>query len=436
MAIVSKYLAVIACSALVLFNNSFAQEKKAIPDPLSLTEALSFSVKSHPVLNQANLDIKSAINSRNELENDHDINAYLEGRLRYIEPASIVTEQNNDDHRVGLIISKTLYDSGRNTADIDAAKLTIESKKVKKQLVLQQRRLDIMQKFFAVILADMNYYRYNEEIATAFISFDRTQDRLKLGQASDIDVLEKEVAYHEIRYLRIKSQNDQRKARAELAVAMGRPSELVTTVTKPSLKDIDIKLPDVEYLQKLALSNNYQLKILSKALAAAAQRVEVARNTYGPSVTLEAGSFAYSRERSSYDELQIGLVMRMPLFEGKRTSTEINKAMSKVYEIKNDIELLKTEIETNVLSLWLEFDALKGKLLQMNTQTDFRELYLDRSRAIYELEVKTDLGDAMARVSEAERDLLDTRYAMKLVLTQLEIEVGKRLQEFKKGTVQ
>ena len=31
---------------------------------------------------------------------------------------------------------------------------------------------------------------------------------------------------------------------------------------------------------------------------------------------------------------------------------------------------------------------------------NYRDLYLDRSRALYELEVRTDLGDAMSQISD------------------------------------
>ena len=59
---------------------------------------------------------------------------------------------------------------------------------------------------------------------------------------------------------------------------------------------------------------------------------------------------------------------------------------------------------------------------------DYREIYLDRSRALYELEVKTDLGDAMARVSEAERNYLETQFKIDIVRSKIELEVGKELK--------
>ena len=52
-----------------------------------------------------------------------------------------------------------------------------------------------------------------------------------------------------------------------------------------------------------------------------------------------------------------------------------------------------------MLDIWLELDTLRLRIEEVNALGDYRELYLDRSRALYELEVRTDLGDAMVQTS-------------------------------------
>ena len=53
-----------------------------------------------------------------------------------------------------------------------------------------------------------------------------------------------------------------------------------------------------------------------------------------------------------------------------------------------------------------------------------RDLYLDRSRAIYEMEVKTDLGDAMVRLSEAQLADARNRFARALAWERLKVLTG------------
>lgn len=415
---------------LFIMASCFAAEKplRTIPEPLKLSDALLFSQEAHPSLSTANFNVQSAINFKNQAESQNDTKAFLEGRLRYIEPSAIADNQSNDDHRAGIIVSKTLYDFGLSNANIRSAELGVKTQELNRKRIILERRFEIMKKFFDVILADMNFYRYNEEMATAFIGLDRIRDRLELGQASDIDVMKQDVEYNRVRYLRIKSQNEQRATRAKLAVAMGRPGELATTVSKPVLEKITKKLPEVEILQQRALKNNYQLQALHTHLLSARSNVELARKSDNPTLSLEAGSYAYSRDTKSHDELQVGLVLRVPIFGGNKSDVAIAKALNKVHLIEADIALVKTKIASSILSQWLEFDSLKGKLLQMKALTDYREIYLDRSRALYEMEVKTDLGDAMVRVSEAEREYLQTQYQMMLAIAKLELDVGQELE--------
>ena len=415
----------------------YAKEGQVTPiaDPLTFDVALKFAQKPHPELSIAKLNLKQAVNEKQQVELQTDLTAYLEGRLRYIEPSALALDQSHDDHRAAIVLSKTLYDSGRTERAISAADSNIKAQQINQQRIALQRRLDIMARFFDVILADMNFYRYNEEMATEFVSLDRLKDRLELGQTSDIDVMKQDVEYQKIRYLWLKSQNEQRMTRARLAVAMGRPGELVSTVSKPVLSKIKAKLPAVEILKRYALKNNYRLKALTSQLSAAKAKVELARKSGGATINAEAATYAYSRDLRSHDEFQIGLVLNIPLFSGSKTDIETAKALNKVHIIEADIALAKAQIESSVLSLWLEFDALKGKLQQMQALTDYRELYLDRSRALYELEVKTDLGDAMVRVSEAERDYLKTQYQMMLVISKLELEIGLSLAEISSNKI-
>ena len=46
---------------------------------------------------------------------------------------------------------------------------------------------------------------------------------------------------------------------------------------------------------------------------------------------------------------------------------------------------------------------------------------MDRSRALYELEVKTDLGDAMIQISESQLRDARQRFQMTLLLAQLNL---------------
>jgi len=82
-----------------------------------------------------------------------------------------------------------------------------------------------------------------------------------------------------------------------------------------------------------------------------------------------------------------------------------------------------------VLELWLQLQTLKVQREAAGVGRDYRELYLDRSRALYELEVNADLGDAMVRLTEAELAEVDTEFQTALAWARLDALTGGPVAE-------
>ena len=60
---------------------------------------------------------------------------------------------------------------------------------------------------------------------------------------------------------------------------------------------------------------------------------------------------------------------------------------------------------------------------------NYRDIYLDRSRAEYELEFRTDLGDAMVQFSRARAERLKAIYAYELSYMRLQALVGETFMQ-------
>ncbi len=57
---------------------------------------------------------------------------------------------------------------------------------------------------------------------------------------------------------------------------------------------------------------------------------------------------------------------------------------------------------------------------------DYRELYIDRARALYDLEEAADLGDSMVQQSAAAHFNASTEYSLALAFERLALMVGDR----------
>jgi outer membrane protein TolC len=393
-----------------------------LPDPLTLDFALGQVDIPHPDLQITEAAIKEARAEQLQVESDTGLRSRIIARLRQIGPASYNPDQSHDDNRLGIVFNKKLYDFGRTKSRLDATQKHIESQKIIYEDTRQQRRIEIMQRYFDVVLADLQFYQYNEAMAVAYVELDKRRDRKEVGQLSDVQVLQQEADYQRVRKLRFQSQNQQRLTRARLAYVLGRPGQLPEAVSRPdNLPQLSRTLPEVENLQALAMQNSGLLRALRARIAAAQAELAAARAGNNPVLYGDATANTYSRERAGYDDWRVSLQLEIPLTTGGRVDADAAKQQADIYRMQAELTAAEEQIKQTVLELWLELEGLLIQREQMQAQQDYRELDLDRSRALYELEVKTDLGDSMVRVTEAEFQAMQTDFNIVLAWEKMDV---------------
>ena len=396
-----------------------------LPEPLTLDYALSQVNITHPDLQVGEAAVKAARAEQQLVESDTGIRSRIIGRLRWVEPPSFNPDRTHDDHRLGILVDKKLYDFGRTSSRIQAVQQNIESQQILYEDTRQQRRIEIMQRYFDVLLADMQFYQMNEAMAVAFVELDKRRDRNELGQVSDIQVMEQEAEYQRVRKLRFQSQNQQRLTRARLAYVLGRPGQLPDTISRPeNLPQLLRALPEVEILQAQAMEKSSFLRALRAQIAAGQAQLAAARAGDNPVLYGNAQANAYSKERANYDKWRVGVQLEVPLTTGGRVDADAAKQQAEIYRLQAELTAAEEQIKQTVLELWLELDALLIQREQMQVQQNYRELSLDRSRALYELEVKTNLGDSMVRVTEAERQAMLTDFNIALAWEKMDTLTG------------
>ncbi len=395
-----------------------------LPQPLTLADALSLADAAHPDLarKQAALDLSRA--EQDAATSAGDASLSLVARARWVDPPSVAADQSPGDHQIGLVLSKRLYDFGQTEAREAAAGAEVLRREALLTDARQQRRITIMQRFFDVILADLRYARDNEAMAVAYVNLDRLRDRHKLHQISDIDLLGAEADYQKLLRSRTASASAQRSTRAKLALAMNRPEQLPGDLAAPDLAGAWRELPDVSQLQARALASNPRLRALREQLLAATRRLEAARAAANPVIRGELETSAYSRTLGSYDHWRAGVILEVPLYTGGRVKAEIAQRQAEIADARAQLAQGEMDVRQAVLDLWLDLDTLRVQKGEAKAEADFRDLYLDRSRALYEMEVKADLGDSMVRTTGAQLYEAQTTYAAALAQARLDALMG------------
>jgi len=87
--------------------------------------------------------------------------------------------------------------------------------------------------------------------------------------------------------------------------------------------------------------------------------------------------------------------------------------------------VIDMEVRQQILELLLRLDVFKVAEERSKADILWRDYYLERSRTLYEQEVKSDLGDAMTQQSKARLQQQQIQFCRAMALAQLNALQGK-----------
>ncbi|MET0092044.1 MAG: TolC family protein, partial [Sedimenticola sp.] len=163
---------------------------------------------------------------------------------------------------------------------------------------------------------------------------------------------------------------------------------------------------------------------LRARVKAAEQDVAYARAGGGPTIRGEVEAAAYNKVTGSRDPLAAALILELPLSNGGAVDAGVARKRAQLRERRAALLQAERDVRQAVLELWMELKSLKLQVSEMEILGDYRELYLDRSRALYELEVKSDLGDAESRIVDAQLQKMKTEFDTALAWARLDALMG------------
>jgi len=399
----------------------------ALPEPLTLKSLMSVSDNASPqvlmqsaqqLMQQSNYQLANAKNA---------VKLNLMGRLGWREYA----QETQDNHLLALHLGTEVYDFGKNKAAIEAARYNVDAENELLADQQNQYKLALMQSFFNVILADMQYRVDNEDMAVVYVGLDKAKDKHALQQISDVEYLKKQADYQRILLARTRSAYEQRKSRTHLANLVGQPQNLPDKLIFPSLKKYQLrKLDKLETYQAQVLAKNLQLKALKLKLKAAHQQFESVAAGDKPTVRLDAwGGKLSTYELNREGRWRVDLSVDYPLYDGGNVAASKSKARGAILALEAKIKALEEKLRDQTAQLYFQLKLASIERKQVQAYGDYADLYLDFSRALYENESTTDLGDAMVRLSKANLETVQQQFRQALAWAELDYLIGHKIDE-------
>ncbi|MFZ9038946.1 MAG: TolC family protein [Gammaproteobacteria bacterium] len=396
-----------------------------LPEPLTLDAALDTAANpSHYKLLQVEQELESIRAELGIKQGEYGFSLDLQGRLREIGTSDFALPGDDDgDNAASLILSKPLYNFGLQNSHENYLALQLRALEQQKRLMIERRRLEIMGKYFAVLNADNNFISENEALAVAFNRYENAAEEQELGLVAEIEVLRLQTEFELVRQRRTLAVQQQRLTRTILAEAMGYPDQLSSDLEIPTI-DTQRPLPeDLTAIVQRTLTHSLEARLAHANTLAAQAAIAIAESTDNPSLDLELEVSTYERESRLRDDWRASLYLDIPLYSGSSTG-KVNLAQAQHRLALANQQQLQSHLRLEVLELWQKIQQLRLEIEGKTIEQDYRDRYLDRSRAEYELEFKTDLGDSMVLYSRSNSQRLQSLYAYELAYQRLLALVG------------
>ena len=405
------------------------------PDPLP--ESLTFEqMLELPLTNQYDVVAARARYERRRadvqrVQSANRPQVTLDGRLRYVEPGDLAVENDqHDDHRAGLSLRQKLFDFGRQHDREAAAEARLDGERLALLDERQRQRLALLQAYFDVLLADQRYQALNERMAILFIRYDRARDRRELGQISDYDIALFERDYQDVMLERARADAERRLTRRRLAEVAGRPDRLPRELEAPDLDRLfEREVPAVDELIETALAEDLTLNGLRRLHEGSRAELAAARSGNLPSLYGEINADHYTRESATRDPFRAGVYLEFPLFRGGARNAEIAAAqadrmavVARMAKREADIRRYATEL---VEMIRIQQSVGRQRIDALDT---YAELNFMRNQTLYQMEKAADLGDAMAEMSMARLERMQTTYALAMRWAELALLTDQSLE--------
>ncbi len=393
-----------------------------IPNPLSLEQALEIGKNQSLEVQKQQLIINTNLIDLQVAQSNFDLKASLDLQLAQRDQYS----DGIDDSYTFIRLEKTLFEQNSELG-VNTAQQTIISAKQNLANLQKEKNIDIMHRFFDVILVDMQLETVLERLAISAIQADNVQDDFEINKASEVELLEKQAITQLDVSKRVKVEAEQILKRAKLADILGinyedRPDDLI----KPKLKHYFSKpFASLDELRKNAFKNNTTLQIMHRDLSSIKHQINSHKNDYGVVIkgNIRMGEQAYLREKNG--KLRLGINLTMPLGNDNTRQQAIAKLGIQATQIELDIKQFKQNLSSRVLTLWLTLNELKQIQKSLTTELDYRDLYLERASAHYEMELESDIGDALTQFTNTEYKLAKNQFDFVITFEKLALLTGE-----------
>jgi TolC family type I secretion outer membrane protein len=419
---------IIAGAVKALLFVAIAAGRTYAAEPLTLDEAVTVALKNHPQAVEARENLNGAeARTGQALANYYPqitIAAdWSRGRSYFVVKESVLNADTNTD---ALYLKQTIYDFGRTSGAVEAARGNSQAAAEALAVTRQDLAFRVRSTFYLLLASEKQVLAVKETVDAREAVFRQAQEFFNQGIRSKVDVARAEANLFAAKTTLIRAENNQEIARIELANAMGLPSLGDRSLVEPAATQAHF--PDRGQAKQEAIANRAELKQLNALQTSAAASLKTAKSGYLPVLSGTASVGYADRDFPPHGNVwAVGLNLTVPLFSGFSTVEQVKEAGASLRAVEAQRDNQRLQIVKEVESAWLNVREATARIASTDKEVaaaaESRTLAMGR----YQEGVGSiiEVTDAQSQALDAETAHIQAVYDYHTALARLDRAMGK-----------
>ncbi len=339
-----------------------------------------------------------------------------------------------ENNLTGVVrVRQPLYAGGRIRATEDMARRQFamlgETERQTTQLVLAE----VEERFYDLLLAEELHTVSHLALAWARYNLSQVEAQAQAGRAAELDQLRAQVQVSNMRADSIRAENNLRLATMALKNVVGLDLDQAIEVRGTFRTETTLALDDLDALVALGLSKRPELAHVEQEIGWHERKIAADQASSRPSVELVAtGQTQFQSDefdladRAWRKSWNTGLVVQMPLFDGRLTGARVAQARQDLRRIEYDRQRIAREVRLQVQQAYYAVEEASQRIEAHQNAVLQAEKGLEVAESRYASGVGTQLEnmDAQLALVEARTQSAVARRDKALALMRLEQTVG------------
>ncbi len=347
------------------------------------------------------------------------------------------TEINNavfQTYSAGITLNYVLFDGLGRINNLNRLHLERELSETQLRFNIENSLLQVFNNYYNMARRWHQLNVDQEALGLSQRRYDRAKAAFELGGGRRLDMLNAEVDLNtdSITYLNALREYD--KGLRQLNLLLHFPTDSIFQVDTAVAVDYNL---DINTLRTSAFENNAALVQAEFNREISKKDISIARSDYMPEVSANGGYSYIKNENdggfllfSEQQGWQAGISVRWNLFNGYRTSTEVQSAQIRLEQSEITKELAQDQLELDLANAWIDYKTNLQILKTEERNLVVSRLNFSRSQQAYDLGQinSSQLREAQLNYIRAKLIINNLRFTLKAAEIDLRRIAGQLIQ--------